>query len=308
MSESSVADTVTDTVTGVADTVVDTIKDNELTTGVLNAGTWVADNQELLIQYGVNILSALVILFIGNIITKSIANGVAKMLRRKDMDEAVVEFLHSLVRYLLFVIVLIAALGRVGVQTASVVAVIGAAGLAVGLALQGSLSNFAAGVLIVAFRPFKSGDFVEIGGVSGSVESIQVFSTILNTPDNKMVVVPNASVIGGPITNYSRHKTRRIDLVIGVSYDADLKHTKAVLNRVIEADDRILKDPEPTVGVLALADSSVNFAVRPWVKTSDYWAVYFDLMQAIKEELDKENIGIPYPQMDVHLNKVLEQQ
>ena len=307
MSESSVTDTVTDTVTGVADTVVDTIKDNELTTGVLNAGTWVADNQELLIQYGVNILSALVILFIGNIITKSIANGVAKMLRRKDMDEAVVEFLHSLVRYLLFVIVLIAALGRVGVQTASVVAVIGAAGLAVGLALQGSLSNFAAGVLIVAFRPFKSGDFVEIGGVSGSVESIQVFSTILNTPDNKMVVVPNASVIGGPITNYSRHKTRRIDLVIGVSYDADLKHTKAVLNRVIEADDRILKDPEPTVGVLALADSSVNFAVRPWVKTSDYWAVYFDLMQAIKEELDKENIGIPYPQMDVHLNKVLEQ-
>ncbi|MBC7006651.1 small-conductance mechanosensitive channel MscS [Photobacterium sp. BZF1] len=284
------------------------MKDNELTTGVLNAGTWVADNQELLIQYGVNILSALVILFIGNIITKSIANGVAKMLRRKDMDEAVVEFLHSLVRYLLFVIVLIAALGRIGVQTASVVAVIGAAGLAVGLALQGSLSNFAAGVLIVAFRPFKSGDFVEIGGVSGSVESIQVFSTILNTPDNKMVVVPNASVIGGPITNYSRHKTRRIDLVIGVSYDADLKHTKAVLNRVIEADDRILKDPEPTVGVLALADSSVNFAVRPWVKTSDYWAVYFDLMQAIKEELDKENIGIPYPQMDVHLNKVLEQQ
>ncbi|MDV5171471.1 small-conductance mechanosensitive channel MscS [Photobacterium rosenbergii] len=306
MSESSVTDTVTDTVTGVADTVVDTIKDNELTTGVLNAGTWVADNQELLIQYGVNILSALVILFIGNIITKSIANGVAKMLRRKDMDEAVVEFLHSLVRYLLFVIVLIAALGRIGVQTASVVAVIGAAGLAVGLALQGSLSNFAAGVLIVAFRPFKSGDFVEIGGVSGSVESIQVFSTILKTPDNKMVVVPNASVIGGPITNYSRHKTRRIDLVIGVSYDADLKHTKAVLNRVIEADDRILKDPAPTVGVLALADSSVNFAVRPWVNTVDYWAVYFDLMQAIKEELDNENITIPFPQMDVHLNKILE--
>ncbi|WP_089153667.1 small-conductance mechanosensitive channel MscS [Photobacterium proteolyticum] len=296
MSE-SVAETVTDT-------VVETIKDNELTNGVLNAGTWVADNQELLIQYGVNILSALLILFIGNMITKGIANGVAKVLRKKDMDEAVVEFLHSLVRYLLFVIVLIAALGRIGVQTASVVAVIGAAGLAVGLALQGSLSNFAAGVLIVAFRPFKSGDFVEIGGVSGSVESIQVFSTILNTPDNKMVVVPNSSVIGGAITNYSRHATRRIDLVIGVSYDADLKHTKAVLTRVIEAEDRILKDPAPTIGVLTLADSSVNFAVRPWVKTDDYWGVYFDLLQAIKEELDKENIGIPYPQMDVHLNKI----
>ncbi|MCG7585010.1 small-conductance mechanosensitive channel MscS [Photobacterium sp. OFAV2-7] len=296
MSE-SVAETV-------ADTVVGTIKDNELTNGVLNAGTWVADNQELLIQYGVNILSALLILFIGNMITKGIANGVAKVLRKKDMDEAVVEFLHSLVRYLLFVIVLIAALGRIGVQTASVVAVIGAAGLAVGLALQGSLSNFAAGVLIVAFRPFKSGDFVEIGGVSGSVESIQVFSTILNTPDNKMVVVPNSSVIGGAITNYSRHATRRIDLVIGVSYDADLKHTKAVLTRVIEVEDRILKDPAPTIGVLTLADSSVNFAVRPWVKTEDYWGVYFDLLQAIKEELDKENIGIPYPQMDVHLNKI----
>ncbi|WP_299020525.1 small-conductance mechanosensitive channel MscS [uncultured Photobacterium sp.] len=288
----------------VAETVVETITENELATGVMNAGNWVADNQDLLIQYGVNIISALLILFVGNLIVKAIANGVAKVLRKKDMDDAVVEFLHSLVRYLLFVIVLIAALGRVGVQTASVVAVIGAAGLAVGLALQGSLSNFAAGVLIVAFRPFKSGDYVEIGGVAGSVESIQVFSTVLNTPDNKMVVVPNAAVIGGPITNYSRHATRRIDLVIGVSYDADLKHTKEVLTRVIDADTRILQDPAPTIGVLALADSSVNFAVRPWVKTSDYWGVYFDLMQAVKEELDKENIGIPYPQMDVHLNKL----
>ncbi|UTV28157.1 small-conductance mechanosensitive channel MscS [Photobacterium atrarenae] len=288
----------------VANTVVDTIKDNELTNGVLNAGTWIADNQELLIQYGVNLLSALLILFIGNIITKMIANGVAKMLRKKQMDDAVVEFLHSLVRYLLFVIVLIAALGRIGVQTASVVAVIGAAGLAVGLALQGSLSNFAAGVLIVAFRPFKSGDYVEVGGVAGSVESIQVFSTVLKTPDNKMVVVPNASVIGGPITNYSRHQTRRIDYVIGVSYKADLKKTKAVLERVVAAEGRVLKDPEPTIGVVALADSSVNFVVRPWVNTADYWGVYFDLLQAIKEELDKEGIEIPFPQMDVHLNKV----
>ncbi|MGF1732064.1 small-conductance mechanosensitive channel MscS [Photobacterium kasasachensis] len=296
MSE-SVAETVTDT-------VVETIKDNELTNGVLNAGTWVADNQELLIQYGVNILSALLILFIGNMVTKGIANGVAKVLRKKDMDEAVVEFLHSLVRYLLFVIVLIAALGRIGVQTASVVAVIGAAGLAVGLALQGSLSNFAAGVLIVAFRPFKSGDYVEIGGVAGSVESIQIFSTVLCTPDNKMVVVPNGAVIGSAITNYSHHKTRRIDFVIGVSYDADLKKTKEVLTRVVNAESRVLKDPESTIGVVALADSSVNFVVRPWVNTVDYWGVYFDLLQAIKEELDKENIGIPYPQMDVHLNKL----
>jgi len=288
----------------VADKVVDTITDNELTTGVLNAGTWVADNQDLLIQYAVNLVSALLILFIGNMIVKGIANGVAKVLRKKDMDDAVVEFLHSLVRYLLFVIVLIAALGRLGVQTASVVAVIGAAGLAIGLALQGSLSNFAAGVLIVSFRPFKSGDYVEIGGVAGSVESIQIFSTVLKTPDNKMVVVPNGAVIGGAITNYSHHKTRRIDYVIGVSYDADLKKTKEVLARVVDAEARVLKDPAPTIGVVALADSSVNFVVRPWVNTEDYWGVYFDLLQAIKEELDKENIGIPFPQMDVHLNKL----
>lgn len=288
----------------VTDKVVDTITDNELTETMLSAGNWVADNQELLLQYAVNLISAVLILFIGNIIVKTIANGVAKMLRKKDMDEAVVEFLHSLVRYLLFVIVLIAALGRLGVQTASVVAVIGAAGLAIGLALQGSLSNFAAGVLIVAFRPFKSGDYVEIGGVAGSVESIQIFQTILTTPDNKMVVVPNGAVIGSAITNYSRHETRRIDYVIGVSYNADLKKTKEVLTRVVEADLRVLKDPAPTIGVVALADSSVNFVVRPWVKTGDYWAVYFDLLQAIKEELDKEEIGIPFPQMDVHLNKL----
>lgn len=220
------------------------------------------------------------------------------------MDQAVVHFIGSLVRYLLFVIVLIAALGRVGVETASVVAVIGAAGLAVGLALQGSLSNFAAGVLIVAFRPFKAGDYVEIGGVAGSVESIQIFQTVLTTPDNKMIVVPNSGVIGGAITNYSRHATRRIDYVIGVSYKADLKKTKEVITRVLEAETRLLPTPAPTIGVVALADSSVNFVVRPWVKTDEYWAIYFDLLQAIKEGLDEAGIEIPFPQMDVHLNKL----
>lgn len=264
---------------------------------------WLTDNSDLLVQYGVNIISALLILFIGNMIVKGIANSVAKLLKKRKMDKAVVEFISALVRYTLFVIVLIAALGRIGVQTASVVAVIGAAGLAIGLALQGSLSNFAAGVLIVAFRPFKSGDYVEIGGVAGSVESIQIFQTVLTTPDNKMVVVPNGSVIGSPITNYSRHATRRIDHVIGVSYGADLKKTKEVITKILEADERILKSPAPTVGVVALADSSVNFVVRPWVKTADYWDVYFDSLQAIKEGLDAENIEIPFPQMDVHLNK-----
>ncbi|MFG0605179.1 small-conductance mechanosensitive channel MscS [Vibrio mimicus] len=266
--------------------------------------TWLTNNSDLLIQYGVNIISAVLILFIGNIIVKAVAGSVAKVLKKKDMDKAVVEFVHGLVRYLLFVIVLIAALGRVGVETASVVAVIGAAGLAVGLALQGSLSNFAAGVLIVAFRPFKSGDYVEIGGVAGSVDAIQIFQTVLKTPDNKMVVVPNSSVIGGAITNYSRHATRRVDMVIGVSYKSDLQKTKRVLRETLEKDPRILKDPDMTIGVLTLADSSINFVVRPWCKTEDYWAVYFDSMQAIKEALDANGIEIPFPQMDVHLNKI----
>ncbi|EDP58055.1 small-conductance mechanosensitive channel MscS [Vibrio sp. AND4] len=278
--------------------------DTSLTDGLSKAEAWLNSNSELLIQYGVNIISALLILFIGNIIVKAVANSVSKVLEKKKMDKAVVEFVHGLVRYLLFVIVLIAALGRVGVQTASVVAVIGAAGLAVGLALQGSLSNFAAGVLIVAFRPFKSGDYVEIGGVAGSVEAIQIFQTILKTPDNKMVVVPNSSVIGGAITNYSRHETRRVDLVIGVSYKADLKQTKQVIRETLEKDPRILKNPDMTIGVLALADSSVNFVVRPWCKTPDYWDVYFDSTLAIKEALDAAGIEIPFPQMDVNLNKV----
>ncbi|MEZ9145260.1 small-conductance mechanosensitive channel MscS [Vibrio sp. 10N.286.52.C3] len=275
-----------------------------LVDGLSQVEQWLTNNSDLFIQYGVNIISALIILFIGNLIVKAVANSVSKVLQKKKMDRAVVEFVHGLVRYLLFVIVLIAALGRLGVQTASVVAVIGAAGLAVGLALQGSLSNFAAGVLIVAFRPFKSGDYVEIGGVAGSVDSIQIFQTVLTTPDNKMVVVPNGSVIGSPITNYSRHATRRIDLMIGVSYNADLQKAKALLTKICESDERVLKEPGVQVGVHTLADSSVNFVVRPWVSTADYWNVYFDLMQAIKEGLDNEGIEIPFPQMDVHMNKV----
>ncbi|MEK6161426.1 small-conductance mechanosensitive channel MscS [Vibrio cholerae] len=266
--------------------------------------TWLTNNSDLLIQYGVNVISAILILFIGNLVVKGVAGSVANVLKKKEMDKAVVDFIHGLVRYTLFIIVLIAALSRIGVQTASVVAVIGAAGLAVGLALQGSLSNFAAGVLIVAFRPFKSGDYVEIGGVAYSVDSIQIFQTVLKSPDNKMVVVPNSAVIGGAITNYSRHETRRVDMVIGVSYKSDLQKTKRVLRETLEKDPRILKDPDMTIGVLTLADSSINFVVRPWCKTSDYWAVYFDSMQAIKEALDANGIEIPFPQMDVHLNKI----
>lgn len=278
--------------------------DTQIVDGISSVNAWLVNNSEILIQYGVNIISAILILFIGNMVVKGIANSVSKVLTKKEIDPAVVEFIHGLVRYLLFIIVLIAALGRVGVQTASVVAVIGAAGLAVGLALQGSLSNFAAGILIVAFRPFKSGDFVEVSGVAGIVESIQIFQTVLKTGDNKMVVVPNGAIIDGAITNYSRHPVRRIDMVIGVSYKADLKKTKEVLRSVIENDPRVLKDKDIIIGVVALADSSVNFNVRPWVKTEDYWPAYYDLMQGIKEALDENGIEIPFPQMDVHLNKL----
>ncbi|CZF83688.1 mechanosensitive ion channel protein [Grimontia sp. AD028] len=269
------------------------------------AMNWLASNQELMIQYAVNVVTALLILFIGNWVVKKVAGSVAAVLKKRDLDQTVVDFIENMVRYVMFAIVLIAALGRVGVETASIVAVIGAAGLAIGLALQGSLSNFAAGVLIVTFRPFKSGDYVEVGGVAGSVASIQIFSTVLTTPDNKMVVVPNGTVISSPITNYSRHATRRIDFIIGVSYKADLQKTKEVLTRIVKADERVLQDPEPTIGVHALMDSSVNFVVRPWVKTEDYWSTYFDLMQAIKEGLDKEGIEIPFPQMDVHYHAAM---
>ncbi|MCL9780911.1 mechanosensitive ion channel [Vibrio sp. S4M6] len=281
----------------------DSVSKVALSDGLTQAQSWFLEHSDLLVQYGVNIISAILILFIGNLVVKAISNSVSKVLHKKQLDKAVVEFISAIVRYLLFVIVLIAALSRLGVQTASVVAVIGAAGLAIGLALQGSLSNFAAGVLIVAFRPFKSGDYVEVAGVAGSVETIHIFQTILKTPDNKMVVVPNSSVIGGAITNYSKHETRRIDFTIGVSYSADLQLTKKVIRETLEQDLRILKDPDITIGIVALADSSVNFVVRPWCKTSDYWPVYFDSIQAIKEALDKNGIEIPFPQMDVHMQK-----
>lgn len=275
--------------------------DDVITGGLTQAETWFSSNSSLLIQYGVNIISAVFILFLGNIIAKSIAGSVGKVLTKKQMDKAVIEFIHGIVRYSLFVVVLIAALGRIGVQTASVVAVIGAAGLAVGLALQGSLSNFAAGVLIVAFRPFKSGDYVEVGGVAGCVDAIQIFQTVLVTIDNKIVIVPNSSVIGSPITNYSKLPTRRVDLTISVSYKADLKQVKQVICDALEKDRRILDNPGIEVGVLELGDSGVTFVVRPWCKTEDYWNVYFDSTQAVKEALDAAGIEIPYPQMDVHI-------
>jgi small conductance mechanosensitive channel len=234
-----------------------------------------------------------------------VSNMVGKVMNKKKLDTIIVSFIQNIVYGMLMVVVIIAALGQVGIQTASFIAVIGAAGLAIGLALQGSLSNFASGVLIIAFRPFKSGDFIEAGGTAGVVEEIKLFSTFIRSGDNKQIIIPNSSVVGSAIVNYSTKPTRRIDLVIGVSYDADIKHAKAILTEVAEGHANVLKDPGATIAVLELADNSVNFVVRPWVKTADYWPTYFDLMETIKIRLDEENIGIPYPQMDVHVQNTV---
>lgn len=268
-----------------------------------NAQSWVVNNQELIIRYSVNMAAALLTLVIGFIAVGMFTGGINKVLKARKVDSTISEFVTSLLKYGLLAFVIIAALSRVGVQTASFVAVVGAAGLAIGLALQGSLSNFAAGVLLIGFRFFKAGDYIEAAGTAGTVHSVQIFTTILMTADNRMIVVPNSKVLNDRIVNYSKESTRRLDLVIGVSYNADLKLTKEVLSRILDEDPRVLKDPDYRVAVNELGASSVDFIVRPWVKSEDYWALKFDLLEKIKNELDANNIGIPFPQMDVHLVK-----
>jgi len=229
------------------------------------------------------------------------------MMTKADVDETLISFVGNLTYIALLIFVIIAALNQLGVQTTSFIAIIGAAGLAIGLALQGSLANFAAGVLMIIFHPFKVGDYIEAAGVAGVVEEIQIFTTQLKTPDNKTIIIPNASVTGGSITNYSAKDTRRVDLVIGVGYGDDLKRVREVLEEVLAKDDRILDDPAPTIGVLELGDNSVNFAVRPWVKAEDYWGVYFDSTETVKRRFDEEGISIPFPQRDVHLYEYKEE-
>ena len=251
--------------------------------------------------YGIKILLALVIFLVGKWVARQVADAALKVMNKREVDPALSNFAHSLVYWALFAFVVIAALGQLGIQTASFVAIVGAAGLAIGLAMQGSLSNFAAGVLILIFRPFKIGDFIEAAGTSGIVEKIQIFTTELRTGDNKLVIIPNSGVTGGNIVNYSAKPTRRVDLVMGISYEDDIDRARELMLEEINKDDRILKDPEPLVAVVELADSSVNFVVRPWVDAADYWNVYFGLTEAIKKRFDKEGISIPYPQRDVHL-------
>ncbi len=255
-------------------------------------------------SYGLKVLGALAILIIGRFAVSLLTRIIKRLLERSKTEVTLIKFITSLAKIALLTFVIIAALGTLGVQTASFVAVIGAAGLAIGFALQGSLANFASGVMIVIFRPFKAGDFIEAGGVSGSVAAVHIFNTILNTPDNKKVIIPNSKITGDNIVNYSANEMRRVDLVFGISYNDDIKKAKTIMERIITDDQRVLKDPAPTVAVLELADSSVNFAVRPWVKTVDYWSVYFDITEKVKLAFDEQGVSIPFPQRDVHLFQV----
>ena len=252
-------------------------------------------------QMFTNIAYAIIILAIGFWGAKMIARLVKGLLERRDADQALTGFVGNLVNALVVTFAVIAALNKVGIQTTSLIAIVGAAGLAIGLALKDSMGNFAAGVMILIFKQFKAGDFIEAAGVLGVVETLNIFSTQLKTGDNKTVYVPNGKLIGDNIINYSTKPTRRIDMVVGVSYDADLSHVKKVLEDILAKESRVLEDPAPTIGVLELADNSVNFAFRPWVDAADYWGVHFDLHAAVKTRFDEEGIGVPYPQRDVHL-------
>ncbi len=254
--------------------------------------------------YGLKVLAAIAILVLGRIIAGFIKRIITKVLQRAKVEQTLITFLTNLTYVGLIAFIVIAALGKLGVQTTSFIAVLGAAGLAVGLALQGSLSNFAAGVLLIIFKPFKVGDFIEGGGSDGVVDEIGIFTTELKTVDNKKIIIPNAKLTGDNIINYTAMKSRRVDIVAGVGYSDDLDKVKEVLYQTIAEDKRVLKDPAPFVGVSELGDNSVNFTVRPWVKTGDYWNVFFDLQENIKKRFDKEGISIPFPQRDVHLYKV----
>lgn len=254
--------------------------------------------------WSLKIFFALLIFIIGQLVAKTISKIIGKLMSHTKLDKILVDFIRSLVNALVMVFVIIAALDQLGVNTNSVIAVLGAAGLAVGLALQGSLQNFAAGFMLLVFRPFKAGDFIEAAGTAGVVDKIGIFSTTLHTGDNKQVIIPNGAIYGGNIINYSSMGTRRIDMIFGIGYGDDMKKARDIIAQVVAADERVLKDPETLIAVGELGASSVNFYVRPWVKADDYWAVKFALTENIKAAFDAQGISIPFPQMDVHLNKL----
>jgi small conductance mechanosensitive channel len=273
-------------------------------TSSLSLETALATLTAFVTEFGLKIIGGVILLVVGVWISKRVRNLVQTHLGKANVDPTLVPFVAKLLYAGLIAFVLIAVVGVLGVPIAQFVVVLGAAGLAIGLALQGTLSNFAAGVMLLLFRPFSVGHWVEIGGTAGSVKEISIFSTILHTGDNIRVVVPNSQVYGQTIRNYSANPTRRIDLVIGVGYDDDLQVAKDTMLRVLTSDARVLEDPAPNVQVAELGDSSVDFIVRPWCEATDYWALRWDLLRALKEELEAAGCNIPYPQRDVHLHQV----
>ncbi|MBS8271114.1 mechanosensitive ion channel domain-containing protein [Halomonas sp. DP1Y21-3] len=253
------------------------------------------------LQFLINLVAAAAIFIIGRWVAKAVHRVVVKGMQRADVEPLLVKFLGNILYALLLTFVILAAISRIGIQTASLIAVIGAAGLAVGLALQGSLANFAAGVMVIIFRPYRIGDYVEAGGVSGTVEDVQIISTELSTPDNRKIIVPNGQMMSGAVVNYSAHATRRVDLTVGVGYDDDIDTVRRVLESVVADDPRVLSEPAPNIRMNAMGDSSITWIVRPWVQASDYWDVYWEMTEEIKRRFDREGISIPFPQRDVHL-------
>ncbi len=258
----------------------------------------------VLIASAINLLIALAIYIIGKWVAKKITNTLSRMMAARNVDDTLKQFLSNIVYAVLLIAVILAALDTLGLPITSLFAIVGAAGLAVGLALKDSLGNFAAGVMLVMFRPFGKGDVVEVAGVVGKVDEVRIFSTILTTPDNKQIIIPNGLINGDTITNYTANDMRRVDMVFGVGYDDDLKLAREVLTRVVTNHPKVLDDPAVSIFVMELGASSVDFAVRPWAKTADYWTVWGDVMEQAKVELDAAGLNIPYPQTDVHLHQV----
>ncbi len=258
---------------------------------------------DLGVTFGIKIMTALAIFFIGKFVIRLVVSGIRKIMQKQAVDKTLEKFICNLVSMTLLVVVIIAAIGAMGIQTTSFIAIFGAAGLAVGLALQGSLSNFASGVLIILFRPYRVGDYIEAAGIAGSVEQVLIMTTILKTGDNKQIIVPNSQIMNSIITNYSTNDTRRVDLTVGVSYADDLDKVRKTLEDLIANEGRIFDEPATLIAVSELADNSVNFIVRAWVKSTDYSSVKFDLTEAIKKRFDQEGISFPFPQLDVHLYK-----
>jgi small conductance mechanosensitive channel len=256
---------------------------------------------ELLTIYGIKVLAAIVIFIVGRWIAKGFRKLVRKVMDKRKVDPTISGFVGNLVYVLLLTFVIVAAVGQLGIQTTSFIAILGAAGLAIGLALQGSLANFGAGFLMIIIHPFKVGHYIEGAGTAGTVEEIQIFNTLLKTPDNKTVIIPNAKLTADNIINYTVKGTRRMDMVVGIGYDSDIDKAREILEDLVANDDRVLKDPAHKIAVVELAESSVNFVVRPWVNFSDYWDVWFDLTEKVKKRFDEAGISIPFPQRDVHV-------